>query len=199
MRKLGLWVSLMIFGWSSGVSAVPIQWTVAEGGNGHWYDIIRTGGDGSESGVPNGLYSSWDDARLDAISREGYLATFTSPEEWAFFVSIYPTGGGGMNWLGGFQNTSSPTYSEPSGGWEWVTGEPWVFSQWDPEQPNQTGQENHLTSWGESGATWNDQWNPYPTGFPYAIEYDTNPIPEPSTALLLGVGLASLAARREKR
>ena len=77
-----------------------------------------------------------------------------------------------------------------------MTGEPWVFSQWDPEQPNQTGQENHLTSWGESGATWNDQWNPYPTGFPYAIEYDTNPIPEPSTALLLGLGLAGMAAGR---
>ena len=36
MRKVVFWIGLFVgLGWSSGAGAVPIQWTVAEGGNGH--------------------------------------------------------------------------------------------------------------------------------------------------------------------
>ena len=44
MRKSALWIGLfVVLGWSSGVGAVPIRWTVADGGNGHWYEFVNTG------------------------------------------------------------------------------------------------------------------------------------------------------------
>ena len=32
-------------------------------------------------------------------------------------------------WLGGYQDTSTPDYREPGGGWRWVTGEPWGYTR----------------------------------------------------------------------
>ena len=196
MRKVVLAVVAMGFGWSSGVGATPIQWTVASGGNGHWYDIVGRG----FNGVAGQFL--WDEAKVDAESRGGYLATPTSLAEWTFIKSNYttwlgPTAPGGyesrMGWLGGFQNTGSPSYSEPGGGWEWVTGEPWSFTAWRSGEPNNNGNEIHLVTWFHEGSGWADHHiNP----FMYYIEYDTNPIPEPSTALLLGIGLVGMAARR---
>jgi hypothetical protein len=135
---------------SGGVAgAVPVQWTVASGGNGHFYDFLGN----QLAGNPNTY--SWDGARVDAESRGGYLATPTSAAEWAFMQSqmydwvgpvdpVYSTCGACGNrsyqgWLGGFQNTSSPSYSEPGGGWEWVTGEPWSFTAWHGGEPNNSG------------------------------------------------------------
>ena len=196
MRRLvvavvGLWV---VLGWSSGAGAVPIQWTVAEGGNGHWYGVIGNGVGGTSESF------AWNDARLDAVARGGYLATPTSAAEWSFIKSSYaamgwPSGAGILGWLGGYQNTSSPSFSEPGGGWEWVTGESWSFTAWSGGEPNNAagGTEHYLLTWFNSGSSWNDH---YDQPFRYFIEYDTNPIPEPSTALLLGIGLVGMAARR---
>ena len=189
---------------SGGVAgAVPVQWTVASGGNGHFYDFLGN----QLAGNPNTY--SWDGARVDAESRGGYLATPTSAAEWAFMQSqmydwvgpvdpVYSTCGACGNrsyqgWLGGFQNTSSPSYSEPGGGWEWVTGEPWSFTAWHGGEPNNSGGEDHIMTWFHNAGGWNDH---VPTNIRYFIEYNTNPVPEPSTALLLGIGLSALAIRR---
>ena len=37
--------------------------------------------------------------------------------------------------LGGFQDRSAADYSEPAGGWKWVTGEPWSWTGWWPGEP----------------------------------------------------------------
>ena len=182
MRKVVLGLAVLVvvgLGWSSGASADAVQWTVASGGNGHWYDIIRTGGDGVFNGLPTGGFTTWDGARADAEARGGHLATFTSAAEWAFFQTLYsnPTAEN-VYWLGGFQNTSSPSYSEPGGGWEWITGEPWTLNLWSGSEPNNSGAggvENYLVSWFGDGSAFNDHYSPVSAGIRYGIEYDNDP------------------------
>lgn len=105
----------------------------------------------------------WDDARAAAqamtfMGMQGDLATITSQQENDF---IFGLGNVNNYWLGGFQNLSSPSYSEPGGGWEWVTGEPFTYTNWLPGEPNNTGafpSEDYLEllQSGGFGETWND-------------------------------------------
>ena len=208
MRKVAPWIGLfMVLGWSSGASAVPIQWTVAEGGNGHWYDVVDLG-----SRV------AWDDAKTQSEGAGGYLATVTSVEEdfWLranILSSVLGVGGNERMgpWIGGYQDASSPLYSEPNGGWAWVTGEAWSYTAWgganavtiEPnDSPGLPGPEDYLHYYvtGTSGDWfgWNDlgSYAPNEPTNSFIVEYNTNPIPEPSTALLLGIGLVGLASRR---
>src|ERR1035437_4592805 len=83
----------------------PIQWTVASGGNGHYYDVLS---------APAGI--TWDDASSGATALGGYLATITSDEENSFVFSLVNspvyyiqghTPGGLLRalgpWLGGYR------------------------------------------------------------------------------------------------
>src|ERR1051325_12185873 len=104
-----------------------VQWPVAQGGNGHFYEVVS---------APTGI--TWGNASLAATNRGGYLATITSAEENAFVFSqatqdstIWYSGYG--PWLGGIQPAGS---GEPAGGWRWITGEPFVYKNWAPGQPN---------------------------------------------------------------
>ncbi len=63
--------------------------------------------------------------------QSGHLATITSQEEADLVYSLLD---GNSFWLGGFHNLSSPDYSEPSGGWEWITGEEFNHSLWPLEK-----------------------------------------------------------------
>ena len=50
-----------------------------------------------------------------------YLATVTNSNEqdWLLIQSL--NDGASYLYIGGFQDTSSPDYTEPGGGWTWVT------------------------------------------------------------------------------
>jgi hypothetical protein len=87
----------------------PAQWPIAQGGNGHWYTTI-------------GTKLSWQDAKLFCETRGGHLVTLTSASEWSWVTQRFPE-----CWVGANQSASNPDYSEPYGGWRWVTGEPWSF------------------------------------------------------------------------
>jgi hypothetical protein len=101
------------------VGNYPIQWRVAEGGNGHWY-----------AQNPEGL--NWDGAKSAATARGGHLATITSAGEQFFVFSIAKTAWEHV-WIGGYQ--SSPSCGADCS-WTWVTGEPWDYTNWAGEEPN---------------------------------------------------------------
>ncbi len=79
--------------------------------------------------------TDWQEAvnyasNLTYQNQSGHLATITTLEEAELIYSLLD---GNSYWLGGFHNLSSPEYTEPSGGWEWISGEPFNHSFWPTE------------------------------------------------------------------
>ena len=114
------------------------QWSVADGGNGHWY--IR---------LDENL--TWHAARDRCATLGGQLATLLSLEENNWVAGNMNQG---LNsWLGGFQPFGSK--GEPLAAWGWVTGEAWEFQNWRQAEPNDQGDEDYL-HFGGNESTWND-------------------------------------------
>ena len=113
--------------------ATPIQWTVGNGGNGHYYDIIL---------VPGGI--SWSGANAAAVSANGHLATITSAAEGIFvytnlvnnatYWNQEPAGSDLGPWLGAYQTSDDGTQANAN--WVWVTGELWSYTNWHSGEPN---------------------------------------------------------------
>ncbi len=64
----------------------------------------------------------------------GHMATITSPDENNFIVTTFRDPS--YCWLGGFQPDDVPVGIEPYGGWQWLTGEPWSYTNWAERQPD---------------------------------------------------------------
>jgi predicted outer membrane repeat protein len=105
----------------------PFQWKKEEGGNDHWYAIV----------VTDPL--CWVDADVVSRGNNGYLATLTTAEEYAWWIATF--GGTGQEPYIGLRQLQGA--SEPADGWEWVTGEGETYSQWVSGSPNdETGEAN---------------------------------------------------------
>ena len=117
--------------------------------NGHWYQAVL---------VPGGI--TWPAARAAAATLSyagypGHLVTITSAAENLFLVLSLPLWLDDHWRIGGYQDPAAPDYSEPAGGWRWITGEPWGFTNWHWGEPNNYhGEENLLEM--HSDGTWND-------------------------------------------
>lgn len=122
----------------------PLEWSVAAGGNGHWY-----------APIPEEM--SWEAAQASAVAMGAHLVTLGDGAENAFVQArclswniIHP-------WIGGLQDVGARNYSEPAGGWRWVTGEPWDFVNWNTNEPNNVGPVNEdRLQMGSDVGTWND-------------------------------------------
>ena len=136
--------------------------------NGHWY-----------TGIEVTSLISWLEAR-DAASAmtfnglHGHLATLTTQGESDFVTSHFQGDSSRSFWAGGYQDTSASDYSEPAGGWRWVTGEPWVFTNWGAIEPSGDG--NYLDlfppTFSGSENKWNDTINNDGHGLGYVVEFE---------------------------
>ncbi len=182
-RCLGIAVSVMaLFAWPA-----LAHGQVLNPDNGHYYDFVSDG-------------LTWGQANTAAMGQQfmgqnGTLVSITSASEQSFVLAQFGAQFPGAFattpvWLGGFQPNGSV---EPAGGFQWVTGEPFVYTNWDPNEPNNNGNENVIEI--RNDGFWNDTSENL-TGSGYVVEF----VPEPSTYVLsvLG-GLAFLLARSKRR
>lgn len=171
-----------------------VEWKVSDGGNGHLY-----------MAVPGSSGLTWNVADQLAQAQGGYLATITSQAENAFVFSLinspqfFTSYNGSGPAIGGYQPAGS---SEPDGGWAWVTGEAWGYSNWWPSQPdNGFGNENRLEFFsgtlGSStpAATWNDLNENDGNIGGYVVEL----VPEPNSLALFGFAALLVAKRSMKQ
>lgn len=161
---------------------------IVDAGSGHGYEIVET-------------IVTWDEARAAAeamsyLGWAGQLASITSEGENTFVVEQV-LGLGDAYWIGGFQPEGSV---EPAGGWQWLSGEPFVYTNWGAGEPN------NFRGWDENAVeiyrtaelygTWNDLVGDGIRNYPgrgFVVEYAR--VPEPMTFLMLTLGGVLLLGR----
>lgn len=177
--------------------AGPVQWLPEANGNGHYYDLVRA----------PGSTISWTQAdyvaeNMSLLGTAGHLATVTSREENDFLMNTF-TWGWDHAWLGLTRNYAS-------GGWMWVTGEEYDYSNWAPGEPNNWGGTEDYVHYngadtylhGDRAQKWNDFPNlPDPLNVThFLVEYPVAvAVPEPSAIALLSVGAMACLAFRWRR
>ena len=158
LQNLGV-VSSIALAASVATAQNAVQWRVEDGGNGHWYQF-------------DSQVLSWTVAFQMAAESGAYLATIHSLGEAQFIRQL---GAGGI-YLGLRQNPASPSFAEPAGGWEWVTGEPLSYTNWRVNTNGQGNEPNNIEGGSDDVAhldggngvlTWNDIPRNNPTYFFY--------------------------------
>lgn len=98
----------------------------------------------------------WEVKRDDCARAPGsHLATMANDGENAVALAIAMRPGVTGFWIGG-------TDGSREGDWTWVTGEPWLYSNWEPRQPDDAGGEDclYMHVAGGAPADWSaGKWN----------------------------------------
>ena len=126
--------------------------------NGHYYRAFTVG-------------MSWTSAKAAAEAMsysgmQGHLATVTSAQENEWMRTNLSLSIDSRYWIGGRQ---SPTGQEPAGGWEWITGESWSYTNWGLTQPDDSGGGQDYLLYnhpmGSVGGFWDDNYESTPWGY----------------------------------
>lgn len=128
----------------------------------------------------SGRFIDFGDAENHARSlwfrgAQGHLVTVTSPSEHQW---ISDNLGWGYLWIGMYQDLSAGDYSEPGGGWRWVTGEPIAYTNWGDGEPNNASRDGENFVSTNDGGEWNDNvqnWDYNPRNEGYIVEFELDP------------------------
>jgi Ca2+-binding RTX toxin-like protein len=98
-----------------------VQWSTAEGGNGHWYGLVQSAG----------TSVTWQNAFKAAgtFGPNTTLASLNTQAEHDFVVSqLMNSSFNSRAWLGGVRDNT--------GEWKWLNGDTFGFTNWAPGEPN---------------------------------------------------------------
>jgi Lectin C-type domain len=208
-------LSVLLIGTQSGRAQNWIQWSSAVGGNNHYYALTSSA-------------TNWTAAQKMARSWGGTLATITSSNEQDFINNTFLTGAFEHRplWIGLYDPPNTGMFSGRLGpvhvqigsghkvSFQWVTGEPFAYSNWKPGEPsNSPPGENYVAiNWEYSASPprglkgdWNDTPLNGTTGYgsqtdgPYfgLVERETDPsqpLPMGITKPAIYLGLMALVA-----
>ena len=146
----------------------PLEWSMAAGGSGNFYEYVRDGG------------LSWGQAEAAARQRThngvpGRLVTISSAGE-NHFVNNLRAGGDMRAWIGLYD----PDGSEP-GPFRWISGEPVTYTNWGAGEPNNLDREHWVEMFGDGSWNNNVELDQFPT-LGYIVEYEAAPAPPPGVS-----------------
>ncbi|MDB4775794.1 thrombospondin type 3 repeat-containing protein [bacterium] len=128
-----------------------VQWRIEDGGNGHWYVRTET-------------MQSWLEGRALAQFMGSDLAACEDPGEWEFLHGLAMQTNSDLAFFGLYQDEKSPLYSEPAGGWIWVSVAEVTNDFWMEGEPNDSRPTGTPSGFGQFRATnglhsWDDTEN----------------------------------------
>ena len=127
------------------------------------FDITRAHGNVAQLHPADGRYElapeelSWNEHNERALALGGHLVSITSAEENELVARI---AGGRVVWIGGMRKGSGN--GPGADHWYWCDGQPWIYANWAPGEPNNYGGSNenriHLNGqnklWNDVGEGW---------------------------------------------
>lgn len=118
--------------------AAILEGPISNPANGHSYYLLDP--------------KTWKEAEKEAVSLGGHLVTINDAAEQSWVVETFGNPQVGI-WIG-------LTDDGTEGTWRWISGQPLIYTNWAPGEPNSNGVENwgHLWPVGISdvGGMWND-------------------------------------------
>jgi hypothetical protein len=180
---------------ATSVSAVPVQWTVASGGNGNFYDRVDVTGltfDQAKSAAEALSFSGFG-GRLAVFETANYANEFNFVDTNVYAPAAVSNR---IYWVGASRPASANAFTQD---WSWVDGQPVptsITGTWNLDQFEGSGT---TTPYGagffipSSHQLW-DYAKSNPSSFTsgYIVEYQT---PEPAALAPLGAAAVALLAR----
>ncbi len=128
------------------VPAPILQWAASDGGNGHYYALTAAA-------------APWADAETAAVALGGHLLSINSQQEQDFIEQTFLSGPDDHNIY-----HVGLTDQNVEGTFVWTSGEPLIYTNWEPGEPNDYGPGEDFTTvnwhygmgYGGTLGTWND-------------------------------------------